>query len=252
MFSELLINFNYFTLFFIVFAFFVSGVVKGFLGIGLPSAAMALLTLVMDPIDAIPILFIPIVFTNFAQFFRAPKPLQTAKDFKFFALFMAASIFITSLFIKTYPSELLTIAIGFAMVVFSLNHFFGLKVKIGPSYFWHVFVGIVSGILGGLSSIWSPPIAMYLIARNCSKETFLSVSGFLFLVGSFPLGAGLYFAGVLTFKPLFQSLLALAFVLIGFRTGEIVRDYVDQKFFRNCILIAFLIMGTRLIFEGLG
>ena len=82
LFSELFINFNYFTLFFIVFAFFVSGVVKGFLGIGLPSAAMALLTLVMDPIDAIPILFIPIVFTNFAQFFRAPEPLQTAKDIK--------------------------------------------------------------------------------------------------------------------------------------------------------------------------
>ena len=53
---------------------------------------------------------------------------------------------------------------------FSLNHFFGLKVSIGPSYLWHVFVGTFSGILGGLSSIWSPPIAMYLIARNCSKQ----------------------------------------------------------------------------------
>ena len=92
---------------------------------------------------------------------------------------------------------------------------------------------------------------MYLIARNYSKEQFLSASGFLFLVGSFPLGAGLYFSGVLTVKPLFQSLLALAFVLIGFRAGEIIRDYVDQKFFRNCVLISFLVMGFRLIYEGI-
>ena len=34
MFSELLINFNYFTLLFVVVTFFISGVVKGFLGIG--------------------------------------------------------------------------------------------------------------------------------------------------------------------------------------------------------------------------
>ena len=251
MFSDLLINFNYFTILFIVFTFFVSGVVKGFLGIGLPSAAMALLTLVIEPIEAIPIMVVPIIFTNFAQYLRAPEPLQTAKELKFFGFFIVISIFFTSLFIKSYPSELLTIAIGFAMIVFSLNNFFGLKIKIGPSYIWHCCVGIFSGILGGLSSIWSPPIAMYLIARNCSKETFLSVSGFLFLVGSFPLGAGLYFAGVLTFKPLFQSLLALAFVLIGFRTGEIVRDYVDQKIFRNCVLISFLVMGFRLIYEGI-
>jgi len=250
LFSELLINFNYFTLLFIVFTFFISGVVKGFLGIGLPSAAMALLTLVIDPIEAIPIMVIPIIFTNFVQYLRAPEPLQTAKDLKYFGFFIVVSIFFTSLYIKSYPSELLTIAIGFAMIVFSLNNFFGLKIKIGPSYIWHVCVGTFSGILGGLSSIWSPPIAMYLIARNYSKEKFLSASGFLFLVGSFPLGAGLYFSGVLTVKPLFQSLLALAFVLMGFRVGEIIRDYVNQKIFRNCILIAFLIMGSRLIFEG--
>ena len=252
MFSDLLINFNYFTIIFIIFTFFVSGVVKGFLGIGLPSAAMALLTLVIEPIEAIPIMVVPIIFTNFAQYMRAPEPLQTAKELKFFGFFIVASIFFTSLFIKSYPSELLTIAIGFAMIVFSLNNFLGFKIKIGPSYFWHVIVGTFSGILGGLSSIWSPPIAMYLIARNYSKENFLSASGFLFLVGSFPLGAGLYFSGVLTAKPLFQSFLALIFVLIGFRVGEIIRNYVNQKIFRNCILISFLIMGSRLIFEGLG
>ena len=62
---------NYNLLFFLVFTFLISGIIKGFLGIGLPSAAMALLTLVMEPKVAISLLTLPIIFTNVAQFFRS-------------------------------------------------------------------------------------------------------------------------------------------------------------------------------------
>jgi len=48
-----------------------------------------------------------------------------------------------------------------------------------------------------------------------------------------------------------QSFVALIFVLIGFRVGEILRGYISQKVFRYCVLIAFLLMGARLIFVGL-
>ena len=41
---------------FMLFVFFLSGIVKGFLGIGLPAAAMALLTLVIPPAQAISLL----------------------------------------------------------------------------------------------------------------------------------------------------------------------------------------------------
>ena len=50
-----------------------AGVVKGFLGIGLPAAAMGLLTLVIPPTEAISLLWLPILFTNIVQFGRAPE-----------------------------------------------------------------------------------------------------------------------------------------------------------------------------------
>ena len=37
-----------------------------------------------------------------------------------------------------------------------------------------------AGVLGGLSSIWSPPVAMYLLARNVSKIEFIGATGFYF------------------------------------------------------------------------
>ena len=50
--------------------FLFAGIIKGFLGIGLPAAAMAFLTLVMDPTIAISLLTLPIIFTNIMQYAR--------------------------------------------------------------------------------------------------------------------------------------------------------------------------------------
>ena len=235
---------------FLIFTFIVSGIIKGFLGLGLPSTAMGLLTLVIEPIHAISIMVAPILFSNIFQYARSSQPYKTFTELKVFALFIIISIFVTSLFITAYPRSLLTIAIGSSMVIFSLNQWFGFKIQIGPSYSFQVLIGTLSGVLGGLSSIWSPPVAMYLIARDYNKEDFISATGFLFMVGGIPLGLGLYFAGVLTFVIAIQSFAALIFVLIGFRIGEYLRSFVNQQTFRNSVLVAFIILGSRLIYEG--
>ena len=231
--------------------FLFAGIIKGFLGIGLPAAAMAFLTLVMDPTIAISLLTLPIIFTNIMQYTRCENPRPIARKYWIFALAIVVSIFITSFFILSYPKALLTTSIGLAMIAFSLTQMFGTKFPIGDGYGWHIGVGLFSGILGGLSSIWSPPVAMYLLARNVEKSEFIGATGFLFLAGSLPLALGLALAGVLTADTVLHSLMGLVVVLAGFRIGEALRQFVPQGMFRQIVLWAFLIMGTRLIVIGL-
>lgn len=231
--------------------FVLAGIVKGFLGIGLPAAAMGLLTLILSPTEAISLLWLPILVTNLFQFGRAGNKQHIIATYKWFAVALFASIFLTSLFINDYPTALLTVAIGIAMVIFSLNLLFGLSIPVGPGRIWQIGVGIVSGILGGLSSIWSPPVAMYLMARNTTKDMFIGTTGFLFLVGCLPLGAGLIISGLITGPVIIKSLLGLIMTLTGFRIGEIMRDRISQDRFRQIVLFAFLIMGGRLIATGL-
>ena len=235
----------------IVLIFLVAAIVKGFLGIGLPAAAMAFLTLIMPPTEAIPLLWLSILATNSLQFARASDRLAIAREYWLFAAAIMVSIFIASMFIADYPTGLLTGAIGVAMVLFSLNLLLGIKLKIGPGRGWHLGFGILAGVLGGISSIWSPIVAMYLVARDASKEKFIGTTGFLFLAGALPLGAGQLVAGIMTLPVFIKSVLALCVVLVGFRIGEKLRDKVSQELFRKAVLIAFFLMGCRLILNGL-
>ena len=236
---------------FILGAFFFAGIIKGFLGIGLPPAAMVMLTLVIDTPIAISLLTLPIIFTNLFQYFRCEIRVEIAKKYWLFGLSIMASIFFTSLFIMSFPKSIISVTIGFAMILFSLSQMFGAKISFGASSIWHFIIGMFAGVLGGLSSIWSPPVAMYLLARNVSKTEFIGATGFLFLAGSVPLAIGLSFAGVLTVDKILHSLLGLIIVLVGFWVGEWLRGHVQQDSFRIIVLWAFLIMGGRLVAIGL-
>jgi len=236
----------------LVVIFLFAAVVKGFLGIGLPAASMAFLTLIMPPTEAIPLLWLSILATNSLQFAHASDKSAIAREYWLFAAAIMVSIFVASMFIADYPTALLTGAIGVAMVIFSLNLLLGIKLSFGPGRGWHLGFGILAGVLGGISSIWSPIVAMYLVARDVSKEKFIGVTGFLFLAGVLPLGAGQVVAGIMTVPVLIKSALALCVVLVGFRIGEVLRDRVSQRLFRKAVLIAFFLMGCRLILNSWG
>ena len=231
--------------------FLLAGIIKGFLGIGLPAAAVGLLTIFLPPAEAIPLMWLPILGTNILQFAHAPQKREIISKYIWFAVAIIVSIFLTSMFMADYPTALLTVSIGIAMVVFSTNLLLGIKLPIGSGRGWQIGAGLLAGILGGLSSIWSPIVAMYLVARNEPKEQFIGVTGFLFLAGCLPLGAGQFIAGLITIPVLLKSLGGLVVVLLGFRIGEEMRKRVSQTQFRNVVLFAFLIMGLRLIATGL-
>ena len=231
----------------IFFIFLFAGTVKGFLGIGLPTTAMALLTLVIEPTTAISLLAVSIIATNGAQYIRCESPRYIAKKYWLFGISIIISIFFTSLIILSIPTKVLMISIGFSLVVFSLTQMVGKRLPISASHFWHVIVGLVAGVLGGMSSIWSPPVVMYLVNQHVAKEEFIGATGFLFFISSIPLAIGLILAGVLTFETTLESIIVLFIVMSGFWIGEQMRSFVPQDMFKKIVLWAFLIMGFRLI-----
>ena len=228
--------------------FFVAGCIKGVLGLGMPAVAMVLLTLFLPPLLAIPLVALPTTLVNVVQYGRArPYRLLVARRYGLFAVILAASISVTGFFITAFPEQLLLLALGVAMVVFAAQALAGVVLRVGDWRGWQVLGGVVAGVIGGLSAVFSPPIVMYLIARDTPKQEFIAATGFLFLCGCAPLVLALVLNTVLVPAMVALALFGLLAALAGFLLGEWVRGYIAQELFRRLIMVFFLVMGGRLI-----
>ena len=88
---------------------------------------------------------------------------------------------------------------------------------------------------------------MYLMGRNIGKDEFVGAVGYIFMVGSIGLGIALGSIQLLTAELFLPSMVGLGVSLIGFRIGEDLRRKINTETFRKLILIAFLLMGSRLV-----
>ena len=78
----LLPDYSGWLLFYIYFVFLLAGVVKGFLGMGMPAVLIITLTLFIPPIEAISLIVLPMLFTNVFQFGRSRARMVTAPSSK--------------------------------------------------------------------------------------------------------------------------------------------------------------------------
>ena len=232
-------------------AFLIAGIVKGTLGMGLPAILMAMLTMIMSPLTAIPLITLPMLVSNVVQFARGPSPQQVVKGYWVFALAIVVTLGVTASNITSFPETLLLLSIGVAMVLFAVPSLFGVRFPVGPGLIWQVVAGSVAGVLGGLSAVWSPPVVMYTMGRNVDKDEFIGINGFLFMVGSLTLALALGGVGLLTYEVMVPSIAGLVIAMIGFRLGEILRQHINRELFRKLILLAFLILGGRLVVTSL-
>ena len=231
----------------ITLAFLFAGIIKGILGMGMPAILMVILTLMMPPLEAIPLILMPMLLINVFQFFRSPEPAVTARKFSVFAFFTFTVIILVAFNLKRYPEGFLLASIGIAMVLFAVPSLFGWRFTVGSSPLWQALGGTIAGIIGGLSSVWSPPVVMYLIGRNIGKDEFVGAVGYIFMVGSIGLGIALGSIHLLTAELFLPSMVGLGVSLLGFRIGEDLRRKINTEIFRKLILIAFLLMGSRLV-----
>ncbi len=220
---------------------------------GLPVAAVALMAQFIDPRLAITLMVFPILFANTWQFLRARERVLIAKRHWIFALALLITFSIATFFTARVSGNALIIFVGIVIIVFSITNLMFNPPPIPDRLDrpCQIFFGALSGITGGLTAIWSPAIAIYLIGRGIEKDEFVGISGFLFLVGSIPLCLGFWLNGMLTGTTAVLSMTMMIPTLIGFSLGEFIRKRIDAKKFKSIVLIFFLFMGLNLIRKGL-
>jgi len=220
----------------IILAVLAGGLVKGTLGFGMPMVALPIIAFIIPPTTAMILLCAPIFLTNFLQI----KFREGVSSYRFLPMFLCLIIglIIGARLILEIDVKTITQIIAVSIIFAALVNCFGIKIKnINKNHENTItsLIGFGSGILGGLSTFYGPPMLAYLVAVDLPKEKFVRTVSTMYFIGSFPLYGSLIYYGFATKEDLIFSLILIIPAFIAQQVGTKIRDKFNQKQFRICI-----------------
>jgi len=226
------------------------GIVKGVVGLGLPIVSIAILLNFLPPLTTLGILVAPILVTNLWQTARAGNIMEPLRRFWPMILTGFICLFIGAELIVSMDTKLLFGVLGACVVVFSGTNLFRPRVhplKPETEKWAGPLAGAAGGLLGGISTIWGPPMMMYFVMLKLPKDTFVRTVSMAWFILSIPLVIAYWRNGIFAGDVIALSLAACVPGMVGIRIGEIIRDRIDQETFRRVMLVVLLIIGLNLI-----
>jgi len=233
--------------------FLIAGSVKGLVGIGLPTAAISLLTIVIDPRTAIAMGLVPIIVANAWQMWTMGDIRGSFRRYWPFALVIGLSVFVTVTLSADVSDQVIFLALGISIVAFAVLNLRFVMPAIPDRYDFAAQLGFgtAAGILGGLSGVWVAPVIMYLSARRVEKDEFVRATGLLLFFGGIPFVTAYVQQGFVTSEIAGISLALVIPTLIGFGLGARLRRRLSNEKFRKVLLYVFLLLGLNLLRRGL-
>ena len=231
-------------------ALVVGGVVKGVVGLGLPIVTMAILLNFMPPLVVLGLLVAPILVTNLWQALRAGNLLEPLRRFWPMIVMALIFLFIGAQLIVAMDTQVLFAVLGVCVVVFSGTSLFRPNVpplKPETEKWAGPLAGAMGGLLGGISTIWGPPMMMYFVMLKLPKDTFVRTVGLAWFSLAVPLTFAYWRNGIFAGDVITLSFAACVPGMIGIRIGEKIRNKIDQETFRKVMLVILLIIGLNLI-----
>ena len=233
---------------------FLGGFAKGVVGFALPMIAVSGIGSVMTADMAILALLLPGLVTNIWQGFRSGVASARGflRKYRRMFLIMPVTLAIAAQVFTLMSETLLFLVLGVVVISFALLELSGFKGAIdGPSPRLETAAAIGSGISGGLSGVWGPPIMVYLMAKHTSKAEFVQTMGLVFLIGAVVLNLSHMKSGLLNWESAKFSGLMILPALGGMWLGTVVQDRLDQQRFRRATLFVLLLAGLNLLRRGL-
>lgn len=238
------------------FALLMGGSVKGMLGIGMPLVSVSLLTLFVPVPQAVALLPVPMLVANVWQSLRGRHVLSTFAQSRYRVLMIAMGVgtVVGGRLLAGLDAHVLTAVLGVMVAVYALWELLALG---GPvrrrnlGWPFAVLAGGVGGILGGMSTLFGPPIVMYLVATGLEKDEFVGTVATVYLVGCLALVGTYAGFGVMGPRQFAWSALAVVPVFTGVLLGQCVRGRVSQQAFRKVLLGLLVVIGIRLLWRAL-
>ena len=233
--------------------FLLAGLVKGVIGLGLPTVAMGLLGLAMPPAYAAALLLVPSLVTNVWQLLAGPRFDALFRRLRGMMLGIVAGTLAGSGLITGATAPAAAAALGVALALYALVGLAKLRLRVPPaSERWAgPVIGALTGLVTGATGVFVIPAVPYLGSLGLERDDLVQALGLSFTASTLALAAGLAWHSALPLQAAGTSLLALVPALAGMALGGWLRARVRPETFRLCFLVGLLALGGELVWRGL-
>ena len=246
-------EFDIITLAVIAVAFVLAGLSKGFIGFGLPLISVPLCSSVVSVPLAIALTAAPSFLSNIYQAFHGGRQTVVLRRFWPLLLTLVPGVLIGAQVLARADHDAIAVIVGTLLLIFVLAQFFDIKPNIPAraERGLNPVIGIVSGLLGGVSSMFGPITITYLVALKLPKDMFISTIGVFYLFGIVPLYATLVITGVIARDEIIASFLVCIPLYAGLWFGTWLRGRMSQALFQRALLLGLVVISLNLIRRGL-
>ena len=222
--------------------FILAGLVKGVIGMGLPTIAIGLLGLVIAPVEAAAMLVLPSLITNVWQLIAGPNFRGLLKRFGTLLFGICIGTPFGVSFIVFGNTDIVTAVLGAVLVCYGLYGLSSAKVNIAPhtERWLSPVTGVITGVLMGATGISALPVAPYFTSLGLS-----------FTISSCALAIGLLVTGEFRVAIATTSLLALIPAFIGMFIGQALRQRIAQDQFRKYFFLTLLVLGCYTTYRAI-
>lgn len=241
------------TLVWAIAVFLLAGFVKGVVGMGLPTVAMGLLTVVMPPAMAAALLVVPSLVTNVWQLFAGP---QTVALLRRLATMQIAAFVGTLLGIGLLTGSsgtLASTALGIVLALYGVVGLMARRFVVAPR--WETvlspIVGLATGLVTGATGVFVIPAVPYLNSLGLTKDALIQALGLSFTASTIALAVALAWRGHYPLAAAWDSSLAVLPALAGMFIGQRVRDRMQPELFRRWFFIGLVVLGAYMTLRTL-
>ena len=233
--------------------FLLAGLVKGVIGMGLPTVAMGLLALALPPAEAAAIVVVPSLVTNVWQLLAGPRFAALARRLWPMMAGVTAGTIACAGIIAGDVAGLAEACLGAALALYAVVGLSGFKLVVAPRQEWWMApaIGTATGLVTGATGVFVIPAVPYLQAIGLERDELIQALGLSFTVSTIALALGLLRVEAWQTQSLGLSALALVPALAGMQLGQTLRRRIAPPKFRTVFFAGLLLLGLYLALRGL-
>jgi uncharacterized protein len=244
-----MMNLDLFELAIVVAVFVLAGIVKGVIGLGLPTIAMGLLGALMTPNQAAAILVVPALLTNVWQVWDGPAlKILLRRLWPMLVCALLGTVPAAGILTKANV-RLTTALLGGVLVVYALIGLIGVHFKVsrrtepvlGP------LIGLTTGLINGATGIFVVPGVPYVQALNLGKDELVQALAISAFVSTLALALGLGLNNGLGGAMVAPAMIALVVAFVGMAIGKALRSRLSVAAFRRWVLVGLLLLGGSMV-----